>query len=145
MPGEQFNPFANMASSLRMVGEQANTAIKTLGDGVAQGASQMLTSAAQAAPPLPGIPGAQGNPGRGNPGNPGPKVALPQLIPTAALRAFSQVEEIVLPKGAPRPAATLLKTAGVQPPPAPARDPAPTPEAARPTVSVPKITNLGGY
>ena len=140
--GQQFNPLATLASSARVMGEQANTAIKSLGDAFSQSTSQLLSTAAQAVPPLPGAPGGQqGNPNRGNPG---PQAQLPSLIPTQALRAFSQVEEIVLPKGLPRPSAALLQAAGVQPAPAAAREPAPTPPAPPPPTAVSRIPERRG-
>ena len=133
MPNEvPVNPLAALFSSVRAMGEQANVSIKGLGDGLAQGVNQLLATAAQAAPPLPGLPMGQGNPGpRGNPngGNPnGGK--LPSLIPTAALQAIKQVEDVVLPKGFTGPAAALLVATGAQP--APAREPLRQPAAAPP-------------
>jgi hypothetical protein len=63
-------------------------------------------------PPLPGTTQANGSKnGNGNGGNPGNGGALPslrQLVPAQALQAVSQVEDVVIPVGFPRPSQVLL-------------------------------------
>jgi hypothetical protein len=127
MPNGQFNPLATIASSARQLNEQANQAVKSLGDSFTQTTNQFLASAAQAAPPLPPLPGAQqGSHSRGNPNGPNQFPQLPtpqQLIPAQALQAVSQVEDVLLPPGIPRPSQALLQA--TRP-----RRPAPPPEEA---------------
>lgn len=115
MPNAQFNPLATLATSARQLNEQANQAVKSLGDSFIQTTNQLLATAAQGLPPLPPLPGAQAtNPvnSRGNPngGNQFPQLPTPQqLIPAQALQAVSQVEDVLLPPGIPRPSQALLQ------------------------------------
>jgi hypothetical protein len=119
MPNGQFNPLATLATSARQLNEQANQVVKSLGDSFTQTTNQLLASAAQGLPPLPPLPGAtQGNGskngnGNGNGGNPGngnggALPSLRQLVPAQALQAVSQVEDVVIPVGFPRPSQVLL-------------------------------------
>jgi len=107
MPNGQFNPLATLATSARQLNEQANQVVKSLGDSFTQTTNQLLASAAQGLPPLPPLPGAtQGN-GSKN-GNGGALPSLRQLVPAQALQAVSQVEDVVIPAGFPRPSQVLL-------------------------------------
>ncbi len=114
MANGQFNPLATLATSARQLNEQANQAVKSLGDSFTQTTNQLLATAAQGLPPLPPLPGAQAsNPGNGR-GNSNGGSGLPQLqqlIPTQALQAVSQVEDVLLPPGIPRPSQTLFQAA----------------------------------
>ncbi len=141
MPNGQFNPLATLATSARQLNEQANQVVKSLGDSITQTTNQLLASAAQGLPALPPLPGAQAsnpgnNPGnhRGNPngGNPngapnGGFPTLQQLIPAQAIQAVSQVEDVLLPPGLPRPSQALLQATGAKP-----RRQAPAPAAESP-------------
>jgi hypothetical protein len=132
MPNGQFNPLSTLATSARQLNEQANQVVKSLGDSFTQTTNQLLASAAQGLPALPPLPGAQAsNPGnsRGNP-NGAPNGGFPQLqqlIPAQALQAVSQVEDVLLPPGIPRPSQTLLQATGARP-----RRPAPMPAEEAP-------------
>ena len=140
MPNGQFNPLATLATSARQINEQANQAVKSLGDSFTQATSQLLTTAAQGMPPLPPLPGAQNNPGpRSNPGPFANGGGFPQLLPPQALQAVSQVEDVAFPAGFPKPTQVLgLRRARVAPQPAEQPAPASTPlvTAARPAAAL---------
>lgn len=146
MPNGIPDPF----SALRQLGEQAQVGLKQLGDTVATGASQMLGTlgaplrGGAGALRLPGLPGLTSNPG--NPGNPNNLGGL--LAPlTAPLQMVSQLEEVAIPRGMPRPAAQLLRSirgAAPAPTPAPPAEPTPTPAAARPTTGVSRMPQRPG-
>ena len=109
MPNGQFNPLATLATSARQLNEQANQVVKSLGDSFTQTTNQLLASAAQGLPPLPPLPGAtQGNGSKNGNGNGGALPSLRQLVPAQALQAVSQVEDVVIPVGFPRPSQVLL-------------------------------------
>ena len=136
MPNGQFNPLATLATSARQINEQANQVVKSLGDSFTQTTNQLLSSAAQGLPPLP-LPGAQSsNPGhsRGNPNGAsnGGLPTLQQLIPAQALQAVSQVEDVLLPPGLPRPSQAFLGAARPRRPAPPTEEVAPTTAATRP-------------
>lgn len=102
MPNELPDPF----SAVRQFGEQAAQGVKTMTDGASQAASQALTalSTPLRTMQLPGLPGL-------TQGNTRPAAAPDFLAPLAApLQVVSQLEEVALPNGAPRPAAQLLQT-----------------------------------
>lgn len=140
MPNGQVNPLAALASSARQINEQANQVVKSLGDSFTQTTNQLLTSAAQGLPALPPLPGAQQQSShnqRGNPNGPNQFPQFPgpqQLIPTQALQAVSQVEDVILPPGLPRPSQALLQAAGVRP----RRAPAPPMEEVPPVAAEPR-------
>ena len=148
MPNGQFNPLTTLANSARQINEQANQVVKSLGDSFTQTTNQLLASAAQGLPALP-LPGAQsGNPGnsRGNPngGNPngapnGGFPTLQQLIPAQALQAVSQVEDVLLPPGLPRPSQALLQATGARP-----RRQAPAPAAETPAATPTRVGVTAG-
>jgi hypothetical protein len=150
MPNAQFNPLATLASSARQLNEQANQVVKSLGDSFTQTTNQLLASAAQGLPPLPPLPGAQAsNPGnsRGNPngGNQFPQLPTPQqLIPAQALQAVSQVEDVLLPPGIPRPSQALLQAARPRrPAPAPEQPPPAQPAAAARADRIAGVSEIG--
>ena len=119
------NPIAAVANAAKTLTEQANVTVKGLSDGLTQATSQILTQAAQGLPGLPAL-GGQGTPARANGG---PLAGLAQIV-----APFTQLEEVILPKGLPRPSQLLLgTTAPARPPAAPARPPAaPANSAAAP-------------
>ncbi len=92
MSNGQFNPIAAPLQALKQFGEQANMGIQSLGTGLAQTTSQALDTIMAAAPALPGVPGAGV---RG--------VGLPSLMPAQLQQAISQVENVIIPQGLPRP------------------------------------------
>ena len=120
------NPLAAVANAAKTLTEQANITVKSLSDGLTQATSQILTQAAQGLPGLPML-GGQGNPGRGNP-NGGPLAGLAQIV-----APFTQLEEVILPKGLPRPSQMILGTTAARPrAPAPAAPETPPPAPAAP-------------
>ncbi len=111
MPNGQFNPFTAPLTMIKQVGEQASTAIQSVGLGMTQIASQGLDTLITGAPGLPGAPGAA-------PGVP----AVQQLLPANLQQALGQVENLLIPPGLPRPSQALR--AAATPPPAPPPTPA---------------------
>ena len=118
MPNQLVNPFTAPLSALKQIGEQTNVAIQQLGTGLATAASQGLDAILAGAPPLPGVPGA---PARA-PGIPTPQ----QLLPANLQQALSQVENLLIPPGLPRPSQVMR---GAVPTPTPPMPPAPPAEA----------------
>ena len=114
----QFNPITAPLTAIKQMGEQANVAIQSFGTGMATVASQGLDGLMAAVPPLPGVPGAARAP------------ALPTMIlPGNLVQALSQVENMVIPPGLPRPSAVL----GARPTPTP--QPPPTVPTVPPAVA----------
>lgn len=109
------NPLTAIANTARTFNEQANVTLKSLSDTVTQASNNLLTGLAQGLPGLPALGG--GNPGRGNPN--GGAAAVPSI--QTLLAPFSQLEDVLLPPGLPRPSQVLLGTA-----------PRPRPAAATP-------------
>jgi hypothetical protein len=114
----QFNPLEPLTTAARQFNEQANLAARGLGDSLTQTANTLLQVPAQLplALPLPnGVGGRRNNPGNSN-GNPngGGQLfpALDQLVPTQALQPLTQVEDVVIPAGLPRPTRVLLDALG---------------------------------
>ena len=140
MPNGIPDPF----SMLRQMGEQANVSLKQVGDTFATTTSQMLGTlsapfrgAGANALRLPGLPGQSGNPN--NMGG--------LLAPlTAPLQMVSQLEEVAIPRGMPRPAGQLLRTLkAAAPAPVPTPTPeAPAPAAARPVTGVTRMAQRPG-
>lgn len=97
------NPLVAIANTARTFNEQANTTVKALSDSITQASNTVLTGLAQGLPGLPGLGG--GNPGRGNTHNGGAVNIAQQL-----LAPFSQLEDVLLPPGLPRPSQVLLGT-----------------------------------
>lgn len=113
----QLNPFTAPLSAIKQMGEQANVAIQSLGTGMTRATSQTLDALMGGLPGLPGMPGAPAparNAGLPTPGG---------LMPANLTQALSQVENLLIPPGLPRPSQVL---AGVTPP----TPPPPTPPAA---------------
>lgn len=72
-------------TAIKQLGEQSNQAIQSLGNGVANVASQGLDALITNVPPLPGM------------GNSGSKSL--SLIPGKLTSALAKVEDVVIPKG----------------------------------------------
>ena len=116
----QFNPLEPLATAARQFNEQANLAVRGLGDTLTQTANTLLQVPAQLplALPLPnGVGGRRNNPGHngnpnGNPNSNGIFPALNQLVPTQALQPLTQVEDVIIPAGLPRPTRVLLDALG---------------------------------
>lgn len=136
-------PLAPLANTARTVTEQLNVTNKALSDSVATTAGQLLTSLSQG---IPGL-GGNGNTHNGNP-NGGQAAGLPglaALFPAGAIQAVSQLEEVIIPAGIPRPSALLTGVTGAparqpvtdQPP--PERETQPVPSAA------PRVRQRSGY
>ncbi len=111
------NPVAGIANAAKTLNEQANITVKSLSDGFTQATSQLLTQAAQGLPGLPVVPGQAAARG-----NQAPLAGLQQIV-----APFTQLEDVVLPAGLPRPSQLLLGAAAPARPRAPA---APTQPAA---------------
>jgi len=118
MPNGQFNPLTAPLTMIKQVGEQAAVAISSVGSGMSQAASQGLDALITGIPPLPGMPGAA-------PGAP----AAASLMPANLQQAMSQVENLLIPPGLPKPSQAFRAQ------PAPTPQPQPTP-AAQPTAGV---------
>lgn len=128
------NPLTAPFSTLKQIGEQANVAIQSLGTGMARAASQGFDALASGAPPLPGVPGAAG----------APQLPSPQALMPANLQAtLSQIENVVIPAGLPRPSQMAGQPA-FQPPAQPPAAPAPPP-GGQAITGRRRITSLGGY
>lgn len=100
---QQFNPLAplgNLGTMARQGIEQINLTNKSLSDGLASTATNLLTA-------LPGgngqAPGGGGGQASGLPGLPMPQ----NLFPQEAANAVSQIEEVAIPQGFPRPSQML--------------------------------------
>ena len=122
MPNGPFNPLTAPLTMLKQVGEQTAAAISSVGTGMTQVASQGLDSLISGVPPLPGVPGAA-NAGR---------VPTPQqLMPANLQQAMTQVENLLIPPGLPKPSQAFkaAPAAVVQPQPQPAQGAEPVPTA----------------
>lgn len=110
------NPLTAPLDAFKKLGEQASMGIQQLGTGLTNITSQGIDALAMAAPALPGLPGAA--PGAA-------PAALPGLpgLPANLQQVLTQVENVVVPAGLPRPSAILTGKAAAAPA-------APTPEAA---------------
>lgn len=125
----QVNPLTAPLSALKQIGEQANAAIQQVGTGFATATSQGLDALIAGVPPLPGVPGVPGVPARA-PGIPTPQ----QLLPANLQQALSQVENLLIPPGLPRPTQIMkgvVPTPTPAPPAPPEAPPAPPAMAAR--------------
>ncbi len=114
MPNGPFNPLTAPLTMIKQVGEQASTAIQSVGLGMTQMASQGLDTLITGVPGLPGAPGVAARPGIPTP---------QQLMPANLQQALGQVENLLIPPGLPRPS-QAFKAA-----PTPVPTPPPTPAA----------------
>lgn len=130
MPNQQVNPLTAPLTMIKQVGEQTAVAIQSLGTGMTQAASQGLDSLIAGVPPIPGVPGVPGVPAA-VPGIPTPQ----QLLPANLQQALSQVENLLIPPGLPRPSMAFRPAAPPAPPPTP--PPTPAAPAAEPSGAVP--------
>ncbi|MBA7662717.1 MAG: hypothetical protein GH143_07275 [Calditrichaeota bacterium] len=116
----QLNPFTAPLSAIKQMGEQANVAIQSLGTGMTRATSQTLDALMGGLPGLPGMP----------PGAPAPAMntGLPTpggLMPANLTQALSQVENLLIPPGLPRPSQVLAGVTPTPTPPPEERPPAP--------------------
>ena len=107
MPPQPVNPFTAPLTMLKQVGEQASAAVASVGTGMTQAVSQGLDALILGVPGLPGLPGAAARPGLPTP---------QQLMPANLQQTLTQVENLLIPPGLPRPSQAFK----LQPPPAPA-------------------------
>lgn len=122
--GQIVNPLAALANTARQIGEQANNTLQGVGNSLTQATSQLLATAAKGPGlpglplRLPGIPGLGGGGGSTHRGN-------SNGFPAGLISAFTGIEDVVIPRGLPRPSQVLLglggpkKTAEVEEPAAP--------------------------
>ncbi|KKM83104.1 hypothetical protein LCGC14_1312760 [marine sediment metagenome] len=118
---QQFNPLTAPLTMIKQVGEQAATAIQSVGSGLTTMASQGLDTLITGVPGLPGLPGAAATPGIPTP---------QQLMPANLQQALGQVENLLIPPGLPRPSQAFRAVSPPQPTPTPAAAPAQPPPAA---------------
>lgn len=106
------NPFTAPLTIAKQIGEQASATIQSIGTSMTQAASQGIDAILAGAPPVPGAaPAARA-------GIPTPQ----QLLPANLQQAMSQVENLLIPPGLPRPSQALQG----QPTPQPQPQPPPT-------------------
>lgn len=95
------NPLAAPLQSLSQLGVQLSQGLQSLGSNLTTSLSQGLQTLAQGMPPLPGLPGAQAQGGL-------PQLPTPQsLMPANLTQALSQIENVVIPQGLPKPSALM--------------------------------------
>ena len=123
----QFNPLTAPLTMIKQVGEQASNAIQSVGTGLTQMTSQGLEALITGVPPLPGVPGV---PAAARPGLPTPQ----QLMPANLQQTLTQVENLLIPPGLPRPS-QVLKVAPAPPPPPPPAPPTQGVQDAPPAVA----------
>lgn len=123
MPNGQFNPLAAPLTMIKQVGEQTAAAISSVGTGMTQAASQGLDALITGIPPLPGMPGAAVTPG----------IPTPQaLMPANLQQAMTQVENLLIPPGLPKPSQAFRVQPTFTPQPQPQPMPQPTAGAETP-------------
>lgn len=142
------NPLAPLFNTARQLNEQVNLSARSLGDSLTQSTNAILAAAGAGIPGAPGaapgaagalqlpflppLPGVAANPGgsshnthrsNGNPNGIAGVPSLQNLFPAGTVQAFTQVDDVIFPRGFPSPARVLF--GGVTPAPAPAAAPAP--------------------
>ncbi len=133
------NPLAAPLTTLKQIGEQANQSIQSLGSGIARSASQGIDAIIQGAPALPGMPGGKAG-GAAFP-------SLKSLMPANLTQALSQIENVIIPPGLPKPSQAFKGAAAAPTPAAPSpAAPAsiPTPETATAISGRRRIKEIGG-
>ena len=123
MPNGQFNPLTAPLTMIKQVGEQTAAMVSNLGTGMTQAASQGLDAIITGIPPLPGMPGAA-------PGAPAPTIQ--GLMPANLQQAMSQVENLLIPPGLPKPSQAMRAQPQVVTQPQPAAPAQPTVGAETP-------------
>jgi len=98
MPPQPVNPFTAPLTMLKQVGEQTSAAIASVGTGMTQAVSQGLDAIILGVPGLPGLPGAPARAGLPTP---------QQLMPANLQQTLTQVENLLIPPGLPRPSQVL--------------------------------------
>jgi len=122
MPNGPLNPLTAPLTMIKQVGEQASATISSLGTGMTTVASQGLDALITGVPTLPGMPGAA-------PGQPTPA----SLMPANIQQAMTQVENLLIPPGLPRPSQAMRMQPTRQPTPQPAAPAQPSAGAEVPT------------
>ncbi len=122
------NPLAAPLTTLKQIGEQANLSIQSLGTGFAKTASQGLDALISGTPALPGLPGGQAVGG----GFPSPA----SLMPANLQQALSQIENVIIPPGMPKPSSIIPGAPAAAALGAPLAPAAPPPTAPAPSAAV---------
>lgn len=148
------NPLAPLLNTARQINEQVNLASRGLGDSLTQTANSILAAAATGVPGVPGgapgagaagalqlptLPGLPGFPQPGGTshnnrgtshrgGNPNGVAGVPglaQLFPAGSLQPFTQLDDVIFPRGFPSPLRLLTGAMAAEPaaPVAPAAPP----------------------
>jgi hypothetical protein len=111
MPNGNANLLAAPLQSLSQMGTQMTQSLQNLGNGFTSSLSQGLNSLAQGLPALPALPGAGGQ---------AVPMALPQfptpqsLMPANLSQTLSQIENVVIPQGLPKPSSLIPVGGGGQ-------------------------------
>ena len=148
------NPLAPLLNTARQINEQVNLASRGLGDSLTQTANSILAAASTGVPGAPGgapgagaagalqlpqLPGLPGLPGfggshtpehraaerRGNPNGVAGVPGIAQLFPAGSLQPFTQLDDVIFPRGFPSPLRLLTGAMAAEPaaPVAPAAPP----------------------
>jgi len=124
MPNGPFNPLTAPLTMIKQVGEQTAAMVSSLGTGMTQVASQGLDAIITGVPVLPGMPG-----GAAPAGFPTPQ----GLMPANLQQAMSQVENLLIPPGLPKPSQAMRMQPTIAQPAQPAAPAQPTVGAETPT------------
>lgn len=127
MANNQFNPLTAPLTMLKQVGEQAASAIQQVGTGLTTMASQGLDTLIAGVPGIPGVPGVAAAPGLPTP---------QQLMPANLQQVMTQVENLLIPPGLPKPSQVVTAAQPIVTQPAPTvEQPAAPAQEAPPAVA----------
>ncbi len=131
------NPLAAPLMGLKQISTQSLQAVNGLNTSFVTALNQGVDALIAGAPPLPGVPGAAATGGLPSPQS---------LLPGNLTQALSQIENVLIPPGLPKPSQAMAG-AGVTPPAAPPTPPA-TPQASTPQAPAPSgrrvVTQMRG-